>query len=61
MAVGSDAVWVGDSTGSVYRVDPLTLDVKELPVGPPVRGIAVEESSGSVWVYLDRTSTPAGQ
>ena len=55
MAVGSDAVWVGDGGGSLYRVDPLTLGVKELPIGAAVIGVGVEESSGSVWAYLDKT------
>jgi class 3 adenylate cyclase/streptogramin lyase len=60
MAVGPDAVWVGDSDGSLFRVDPLTLGVKELSVGAGVLGVGVEESSGSVWVYLDKTVPPAG-
>jgi class 3 adenylate cyclase len=60
MAVGSDAVWVGDADGSLYQVDPLTLRVKELPIGAAVLGVGVEESSGSVWVYLDQRIAPAG-
>jgi class 3 adenylate cyclase len=60
MAVGPDAVWVGDSGGSLYRVGPLTLEPKELPIGAAVLGVGVEESSGSVWVYLDKTIAPAG-
>jgi class 3 adenylate cyclase len=60
MAVGPDAVWVGDLDGSLYRVDPLTLEVTELPVGSAVMGVGVEESSGSVWVYLDKKIEPAG-
>jgi len=60
MAVGPDAVWVGDRDGSLYRVDPLTLEVTELPVGSAVVGVGVEEASGSVWVYLDKRIAPAG-
>jgi streptogramin lyase len=60
MAVGSDAVWVGDSGGSLYRVDPSTLDVKELPVGVPVLGVGVDEASGSVWAYLGKASGHGG-
>jgi class 3 adenylate cyclase len=60
MAVGSDAVWVGDADGSLYRVDSLTLGVKELPIGAAVLGVGVEESSGSVWVYLDKRIALAG-
>jgi class 3 adenylate cyclase/streptogramin lyase len=60
MAVGPDAVWVGDRDGSLYRVDPLTLEVTELPVGAAIIGVGVEEATGSVWVYLDKTVPPAG-
>jgi sugar lactone lactonase YvrE len=59
MDVGPDAVWVGDSNGSLYRVDPLTLEVTELPVGAAIIGVGVEESSGAVWVYLDKRIAPA--
>jgi class 3 adenylate cyclase/streptogramin lyase len=58
MAVGPDAVWVGDRGGSLYRVDPLTLEVTELPIGAAVMGVGVEEASGSVWVYLDKRIAP---
>jgi hypothetical protein len=60
MAVGPDAVWVGDRDGSLYRVDPLTLEVSELPVGSAVMAIGVEEASGSVWAYLDKKIASAG-
>jgi class 3 adenylate cyclase/streptogramin lyase len=60
MAVGPDAVWVGDHGGSLSRVDPSTLEVTEFPVGAAVLGVGVEESSGSVWVYLDKRIEPAG-
>jgi class 3 adenylate cyclase len=56
MAVGPDAVWVGDEGGSLYRVDPSTLGVKEFPIGAGVLGVGVEDSTGAVWVYLDRAS-----
>ncbi len=59
MAVGSDAVWVGDEGGSLYRVDPSTLAVTEFPIGAGVIGVGVEESSGSVWVYLDEREHPS--
>jgi class 3 adenylate cyclase/streptogramin lyase len=60
MAVGQDTVWVGDLDGSVYGVDAATLQVRELPIGPEVLGVAVEEASGSVWVYLGKAAAPAG-
>lgn len=60
MAVGPDAVWVGDRDGSLYRVDPLTLEVTELPLGPAIIGVGVDKASGSVWVYLDNTIATGG-
>jgi class 3 adenylate cyclase/streptogramin lyase len=60
MAVGTDAVWVGDTDGSLYRVFPLTLEVKKFPIGAAVLGVGVEDSSGSVWVYLDNTIATGG-
>jgi class 3 adenylate cyclase/streptogramin lyase len=59
MAVGPDAVWVGDEGGSLYRVDRSTLGVKEFPIGAGVLGVGVEEASGSVWVYLDKAIAPS--
>jgi streptogramin lyase len=59
MAVGPDAVWVGDEGGSLFRVDPSTLGVEEFPIGAGVLGVGVEESSGSLWVYLDKAISPA--
>jgi len=60
MAVGPETVWVGDRDGSLYRVDPLTLKVTELPIGAAVLGVGIEESSGAVWVYLDKRIAVAG-
>jgi class 3 adenylate cyclase len=60
MAVGPDAVWVGDHDGSLFRVDPLTLEVSDLTVGSAVMGVGVEEASGSLWAYLDKRIASAG-
>jgi class 3 adenylate cyclase/streptogramin lyase len=60
MAVGPDAVWVGDEGGSLYRVDPSTLKVTEFPIGAGVLGVGVDGSGDSVWVYLDKTLGTAG-
>ena len=59
MAVGPDGVWVGDRDGSLYRVDPSSLEVAELPTGAEVLGVAVDENTGSVWVYLGKAIVPA--
>ncbi len=52
MAAGEDAVWVGDRDGSLYRVDASTLQVTEVPVGAEVLGVAVDDDTGTVWVYV---------
>jgi class 3 adenylate cyclase len=52
IAVGRDAVWVGDLGGSLYRIDATTLVVEEVEIGYPVLGVAVDPADGSVWLYL---------
>jgi class 3 adenylate cyclase/streptogramin lyase len=52
LAVGAGAVWVGDRDGSVFRLDPSTLEVREFPVDAQVLGVAVDDVTGSVWVYV---------
>jgi class 3 adenylate cyclase len=59
MAVGAGAVWVGDRGGSVYRVDASTLEATEIPVGAEVRGVGVDATSGSLWVYVGAHVAPA--
>lgn len=58
IAIGLEAVWVGDLDGSLYRVDASTFEVQEFPVGAEVLGVAVDEEAGSVWVYV---GGPVGQ
>jgi class 3 adenylate cyclase/streptogramin lyase len=60
IAVGLEAVWVGDLDGSVYRVDASTLEVREFPVGAEVFGVAVDDEAGSVWVFVGGAAGPAG-
>jgi class 3 adenylate cyclase len=52
IAVGLDAVWVSDRGGSLYRVDALTLDVREYPIGAEVLAVDVDDAAEAVWVYL---------
>jgi streptogramin lyase len=59
MAVGPDGVWIGDRDGSLYRVDPSSLEVTDLPIGAEVLGVGVDENTGSVWVYLGKAIVPA--
>jgi class 3 adenylate cyclase/streptogramin lyase len=58
MTAGLGAVWVGDRDGSLYRVDALTRDVREFPLGAEVLAVGVDEASGEVWVYLGRPVGP---
>jgi class 3 adenylate cyclase len=52
IAVGRDAVWVGDLGGSLYRIDPTTLVLHEFEIGYAVLGVAVDPADDSVWRYL---------
>ena len=54
IAVGLRAVWVSDRGGSLYRVDPLTLDVREFPIGAEVLAVDIDDAAGEVWVYLGK-------
>jgi streptogramin lyase len=55
---GLDRLWVGDRDGSVYRLDPSTLDVTRMPVGAEVLGVAVDEDAESLWVYVGEPIAP---
>jgi class 3 adenylate cyclase/streptogramin lyase len=53
MAVATDAVWVGDLGGSLYRIDAETLEVDRFDIGSEVLGVAVDPANDdSVWLYL---------
>jgi streptogramin lyase len=53
LAVGSDAAWVGDLGGSLYRVDAETLQVERFEIGAEVLGVAVDPADDeAVWLYL---------
>jgi len=52
IAVGAGFVWVTDADGNLYRVDPVTLDVSKIPVGPSLALVAVDDASGKVWVSV---------
>jgi class 3 adenylate cyclase/streptogramin lyase len=54
IAVGLDAVWVSDRDGSLYRLDALTLDVREFPIGAEVLAVDVDDDADAVWVYLGK-------
>jgi class 3 adenylate cyclase/streptogramin lyase len=58
IALGLDSVWIGDRNGSLFRLDPSTLEVKRLPIGAEVIGVAVDEDAESLWVYLGESVTP---
>jgi streptogramin lyase len=53
IAVGLGAVWVtnrGDET--ISRIDPVTRIAAPIPVGAPVTSIAVDETTGMLWVAV---------
>jgi class 3 adenylate cyclase/streptogramin lyase len=59
IGVGLGAVWVADHGGSLYRVDDVTLDVQEFPIGADVLAVAVDEVADTVWIYVGRPLGPA--
>jgi class 3 adenylate cyclase/streptogramin lyase len=59
IGVGLGAVWVADHGGSLYRVDGVTLEVEEFPIGADVLAVAVDEAAETLWVYVGRPVYPA--
>ena len=60
LAIGLDAVWVANhGEGTISRIDPVTKAVETIEVGAPVAAIAVDESSGSLWITVaERGAAP---
>ncbi|HJS26110.1 MAG TPA: protein kinase [Actinomycetota bacterium] len=60
LAIGLDAVWVANhGEGTISRIDPVTKAVETIEVGAPVASIAVDESTGSLWITVaERGATP---
>ncbi|MGH2680033.1 MAG: adenylate/guanylate cyclase domain-containing protein [Actinomycetota bacterium] len=54
MAVTSEAVWIADRDGSLYRVDATTLEVREFPIGAEVLAVDVDEAEAALWVYVGK-------
>ncbi|MCI0632831.1 MAG: protein kinase [Actinobacteria bacterium] len=53
LATGSDAVWVANhGDGTISKIDPVTGRTQTIPIGAPVAAIAVEASSGILWVTI---------
>jgi class 3 adenylate cyclase len=52
MAVGRDAVWVGDLGGSLYEVDAEILAITEHPIGAEVLSVDVDDRDEFPWVYV---------
>jgi class 3 adenylate cyclase/streptogramin lyase len=52
LAVGPDAVWVSNTDGVVYRVDPTDGSTSELEVGVPLSAIALDPETGLLWLTV---------
>jgi class 3 adenylate cyclase len=52
MAVDETGVWVSDLDGSLYHIDASTMEPRRLSFPAEVIGVAVDDTDGSVWVYL---------
>ena len=60
LAIGLGYVWIGDRSGSLYRVDTSTREVEEFPIEAEVLAVGVDEAADAVWVYLGKELAPAG-
>lgn len=52
LAVDESGLWVSDGDGSLYHVDPSTMQARRFSMGAEVIGVAVDDADGAVWVYL---------
>ena len=50
LAAGAGAVWVGDEDGMIRRVDEVTRAVTEILLGAPVRTLAFDGETDTIWV-----------
>jgi hypothetical protein len=60
IAAGLGAVWVSDYEGSVFRIDPLTLQPTELEIGSAVAGVVIDEGADLVWLALAEAPADLG-
>ena len=52
IAAGDGDVWVSDSGGSVWRVDPVTQSSSEVPVGGPLTAVAFDPARKTLWLCV---------
>jgi DNA-binding beta-propeller fold protein YncE len=52
LAFDESGLWVSDADGSLYHVDPSTMEARRFSMGAEVIGVAVDDADGAVWVYL---------
>lgn len=59
LAYGADALWLANAVdGTVWRVDPPSgKRLKEIPVGPGLRGLAIPAKQDAVWVTSETAGT----
>jgi streptogramin lyase len=54
---GLGAIWVTDSSGSLWRVDPTTGTASEIPIASPLEALAIDaEGQDLVWVLVSDVS-----
>lgn len=52
LAAGIGAIWVGDKDGIIRRIDLDTRQIEEVPMGSPIRDLAVDEEANTLWVDI---------
>ncbi|HEX6400862.1 MAG TPA: adenylate/guanylate cyclase domain-containing protein [Actinomycetota bacterium] len=56
LVVGLGAVWVGDRDGTLTRIDTATLQVRSFTLPAEILGVAVDERTEALWVYLGEST-----
>jgi len=52
LAAGAGAVWIGDEDGMIRRVDERTREVTEILLGAPLRTLAFDDETDTIWVEV---------
>jgi streptogramin lyase len=50
LAAGDGAIWIGDEDGMIRRLDEATRQVTPLPFGAPIRALAYDGTTETLWI-----------
>jgi class 3 adenylate cyclase/streptogramin lyase len=57
LVTGLGALWVSDQTGTITRIDALTLEKERFDLHTPLSGIAIDPDGETLWVLASESAT----